>query len=185
MELRRSQRSPGWHPSQALSVCQSVWNTVLTRLRGFPGPHEDTCILGVPDGPAGYQLWGPCSTPGIFSPFHPLTMLPPPPPSPSQMGTSGLKKKKKPPPRVDYKYSRRNTRLVWSVGRGSSPADQPEIEVCYLHFSQNHVRCTVGNTSPTPPPPAQMCGPHSSVPKPGQGDRSKERGRKERLMKEP
>lgn len=68
-------------------------------------------------------------------------------------GTSGLKKKKKPPPRVDYKYSRRNTRLVWSVGRGSSPADQPEIEVCYLHFSQNHVRCTVGNTSPTPPSP--------------------------------
>lgn len=59
----------------------------------------------------------------------------------------------------------------------TSPTDQPQIGVCYLHFSQALCTAQSGTRSP-PPTPQHNNVVHSSVPNPRRGEgRAKERAR--------
>lgn len=79
---------------------------------------------------------------------------------------------------MDYKYSRRNTRSEFPVGRGLSHWSVRNRSLLFTFFT-NLVHCTIGKKRP--PPPAQQCGPLQH-PRPKVGHRAKERGRTKRLM---
>lgn len=76
---------------------------------------------------------------------------------------------------MDYKYSRRNTRLAFLVGRGLLPRWLVRNRSLLFTFFTNLVRCTSGKMRFLSPQHRHVV--HSNVPDPGAGGQVKRKGK--------